>query len=386
MSTASLRHLLLTLAVAALTLAGINHWAELWTDPGDGPEGPPERSAAVRELPREPASLPPAPRAPTVLLMGNSHTYTLPGLERGEPLRPDPGATLIDELHRRLPEAGDEAVFLRLSYPNFLPFEMLLRYGQLSLEGYRPRVVVLGLTWRNLARDRQPRHQIRRVLEDPERAHQLARRLHQAPIEAPEPVLAMLDEQRRRQAYEEQQDRQRSAADRMDARLTEILGEEVALIGRSPDLRARLYRELAYGIEHWLVPQEESAFSYPVIDADLELNLACLRTLLRWLDADGARVLLYRAPQRSDLPPLVDPRRLDQELSRIEDFAHSLGFVTVDATAVVPNEFWGWDRSTPDRSHFTEPGHSRLAQTLVDEGRTSGLWQALTEDPDRALQ
>ena len=35
----------------------------------------------------------------------------------------------------------------------------------------------------------------------------------------------------------------------------------------------------------------------------------------------------------------------------------------------MPNEYWGWVGESPDRSHFTEPGHQRLARFLLRRSR-----------------
>src|SRR5688500_2249648 len=127
-----------------------------------------QRASNVQILSRLPDRLPP-PAPASVLLIGNSHTYALPGMTRGEPLRPDSGSTLIDELAREVARREPSAVgvrFDRLAYPNFLPVEMLVRVAHLLDRGHRPSVVVLGLTWRNIARDTQTRHDVRRAYAD----------------------------------------------------------------------------------------------------------------------------------------------------------------------------------------------------------------------------
>jgi hypothetical protein len=54
-----------------------------------------------------------------------------------------------------------------------------------------------------------------------------------------------------------------------------------------------------------------------------------------------------------------------------------LGVRTIDARGVVPNEFWGWVGDSPDRSHFTEPGHQRLADFVYGQLEAHNTWQAL---------
>ncbi len=54
------------------------------------------RAANVVVLSKDPAAqCPHRSRVARLLLMGNSHTYALPGLLRGQSLRSDPGETLI---------------------------------------------------------------------------------------------------------------------------------------------------------------------------------------------------------------------------------------------------------------------------------------------------
>lgn len=375
-----------------LCLALANLLAAHWTNTENADTGPAtpgfERREEVRELPREPADLPAPDPRPALLLMGNSHTYALPGLEKGQPLRPDAGATLIDELAAGVEalEPETDAVFYRLAYPNFLPFEMLTRYAQLSLAGYRPRIVVLGITWRNVARDRRLRYQIHTAFEDDAFARSFLARLEDPAVSADPRVLAAVEAEVRQVERDREIDRQQSSADRLDARLTEDLGRHVALLGQSAEVRSRVYRELAYAIDTWVVPEQTEGYSYDLIEDDLELNLACLRALLRWLAEDGARVLLYRAPERSDLAPLLDPRRQDEVLGELEAEARELGFLTTDAGRAVPDEYWGWERDTPDRSHFTEPGHRLLARQLLEAGAARNLWSTLREPRVDALQ
>lgn len=388
MNPRSRSHLGASLLVAVLVLAAGNHLAAALTGSAEPPTARYPRRSNVIELPREPAALPPAPRRPSVLLIGNSHTYALPGLEPGQPLRPGAGATLIDELEAgvRAPLPSTDALFYSLSYPNFLPFEMLTRYAHLSYHGYRPRVIVLGLTWRNVARDRQPRHQIAAAFERETFGRWMLERLAAPPIAARPEVMEMVEERLRAATFAEREDLQQSAADRLDAWLTSELGEKIALIGRSAELRARIYREIAYGVGNLLIGEQQKDYTYEMVEEDLEFNLLCLRALLRWFAADGAAVIVYRAPERSDLPPLVDDHRQDEVLGEIEREAAELGFVTVDARRVVPDELWGWERNTPDRSHFTEPGHRRLAAALVAAGLDRDVWLKLSEEKDDALQ
>ncbi|MBL8954857.1 MAG: hypothetical protein JNK82_29030, partial [Myxococcaceae bacterium] len=128
-----------------------------------------KRAANVVALSKDPMQLPPQRAGRALWLIGNSHTYALPGLKRGETLRNDPGVTLIDqlatELERRDPRRS-AASFYRLADPNLLPTEMLVRAVWLLEQGHRPDVVVIGLTWRNVARDAALRHAVGRLCRD----------------------------------------------------------------------------------------------------------------------------------------------------------------------------------------------------------------------------
>ena len=109
------------------------------------------------------------------------------------------------------------------------------------------------------------------------------------------------------------------------------------------------------------------AYDYDVVEADYRFNVNCLRALLRLLHSRGSQVVCYFAPERSDVPPLMDPAGEQKFNEQFEREAAELGVVVLDARHVVPNEYWGWEYDSPDRSHFTEPGHQRLAKFLADE-------------------
>ncbi len=195
--------------------------------PGSGRLDGSKRQDNVHVLPHEPDDVPAWLGAPRhALLIGNSHTYALPGLSAGRPLRPDPGSTLVDRMAAHAP-AGAGAHFDRLAYPNFLPFEMLTRVGQLDLLGYRPRLVIIGVTWRNLARDSALRHQIQRVYREPARAQALRALLASREVAAAPGVLAAVDEELRAAADEAERERTRSLADRFDERASRWVGERV---------------------------------------------------------------------------------------------------------------------------------------------------------------
>jgi hypothetical protein len=102
-------------------------------------ERPPEVAREIKRpdnvtiVLKDPAKLPLVVDEPTVWLFGNSHTYALPGLKQGDPLRTDAEGILIDELAASVAETYPDlrAGFYLLAYPNFLPFEILSRVGHL---------------------------------------------------------------------------------------------------------------------------------------------------------------------------------------------------------------------------------------------------------------
>lgn len=333
----------------------------------------PVRAENVRILAKSVADLPkPLNPGPTLLLLGNSHTYALPGLAEGDPLRPDPGNTLIDRLAAHAPaNTGTGAAFDRLAYPNFLPFEMLVRAAQLDTAGYRPRVLVLGLTWRNLARDSALRPEVREVFHDQARGEAIQARLRAVSgNEVAEAVAAEM----REAAVRRERERTRSLADRFDDRLTAFAERHSALLGQSADLRALIYR----GTANWLQRRSGSdrKATYDLIPADLSFNLACLRALLRLQADEGTQIVVYWAPERSDLPPMMDPIEQERVMQTITAWVQELGGTTIDARRTVPDQYWGWVMDTPDRSHFIEEGHDRLALHLV-QNIPPQTWAAL---------
>lgn len=354
---------LVSIVVALGVVAGLDSIGASWVR-GDSVELTPDvaRAENVVIIENTPERLPPPRPGPSVILVGNSHTYALPALERGRPLRPDPGVTLIDELAG---EVGGDATFYRLAYPNFLPFEMLTRVAQMYDHGYRPDVVVIGLTWRNIARDSALRYQIARVF----RASGFAERF--AEMLGPDypKVVERIEARAREVAREQEEERTKSSADRVDAALSELFGRYVALIGKSRVLRARLYRGLNVALTERFVPKTE--YAYDVVSTDLAFNRRCVAALLDLLHDRGARVILYQAPQRSDYAPLMDPTGQAEVLGEIEKRAETFGFVMLDARRVVPNELWGFAYDAADRSHFTEPGHKALAHFLFENGRST---------------
>jgi hypothetical protein len=341
-----------------------------------------KRPDAIRILSKDPSSLPAGlSEKRSVLLVGNSHTYALPGLRKGDPLRPDPGETLIDRLasgvsDRIGPQIPPDVVFDRLSYPNFLPFEMITRIAHLHLLGYRPRVVVLGITWRNLARDRDLRYEIHGIYRDADTTRGILDLIRAPHVSASPSLLEAIRRERTLAEAELERERTASMADKYDRSFTSWVGHYVVQVGRSEDLRARIYRSTVNVVQQRL--GRTSSNTYDLIESDLAFNLECLKSLLRLLSGAGATGVLYWAPERSDLPPMMSPERQSEVYRTIETWGREEGFVVVDARGAVPNESWGWERETPDRSHFTEPGHELLAKTVIQNTPLS-VWRALLE-------
>lgn len=340
------------------------------------------RSSDVIVIPRHPNNLPTADTTKSnLLLIGNSHTYALPSLEKGFPLRPDPGATLIDELSanikKQTPRIEGQANFYRLSYPNFLPNEMLTRVGHLLYHGHHPKVVVIGLTWRNIARDKEIRDEISQVFKDRNFTLAFKQQLQESTINAAPEILQSIEDEERRAQFEEETERTRSYADKLDEKITRQVGNKINLLGHSEELRARLYREFNYGVVGRLTANAENAPQYDVVESDLDFNLKCLHALVRLFRSNGVNVVFYFAPERSDLPALIDSAQEEKVMGDFKQFAESQGCVVLDARRVVPNEFWGWEHNTPDRSHFTEPGHKLLANFIATEAAKKNIWEAL---------
>src|SRR5690606_33463878 len=103
---------------------------------------------------------------------------------RGQPMRVGQDGILPDELAAELADIDRDAfqVYL-LAYPNFLPYEMFTRWVGLRRGGFRPEFVILGLTWRNVARDSALREQIYRAYRDPAFRSSMTEALERIPAE-----------------------------------------------------------------------------------------------------------------------------------------------------------------------------------------------------------
>ncbi|MBL8956023.1 MAG: hypothetical protein JNK82_34935 [Myxococcaceae bacterium] len=119
--------------------------------------------------------------------------------------------------------------------------------------------------------------------------------------------------------------------------------------------------------------------TYDVIAGDLATNTAALSALLEILKGAGASVAVYLAPERSDLPPLMGGPEQLVFIEQLQSRASAAGATVIDARDAVPVEYWGWEQTVPDRSHFTEPGHKLLAQRLVERGEQAHVFDRLGE-------
>jgi hypothetical protein len=329
---------------------------------------------------KDPAKLPPVADEPSVWLFGNSHTYALPGLKQGDPLRTDADGILIDELAARVAQnyPNLRAGFYLLSYPNFLPFEILTRVGHLLHNGQRPTIVFLGLTWRNIARDSRLRHEIYRAYRDKEFVEDFEAMLADPKIHADSEILEEVRAQRTQVEHEEQLERLRSDSDRLDEMLTAWVSERSTLMGKSAELRAHIYRTMTDRVQRMWDDRQSVKYSYDLVEHDYRFNVECLRAAVRLLRQQGATVFCYYAPERDDLPPLMDPERQNEFIDDFNREAEQLGITVLDARRIVPNEYWGWVDESPDRSHFTEPGHQRLSQFLLEEAARHSAWKELS--------
>jgi hypothetical protein len=374
---------LLTVIVTALAVLAVAEWASsraVTVAPADADPAT-QRPENLLIVLKDPAKLPAPKGRPSLWIMGNSHTYALPGMQRGDELRTDEHGILLDELAARAEEKAvspGQVDFYLLAYPNFLPFEMLTRVGHLIYRGHRPSVVFIGLTWRNIARDSQLRHEIYRAYRDGAFAAAMEAMLAESDIKADPQVIEQIHAQRARAERDEQVERLRSDSDRVDDLLTGWASSNLTLMGKSPELRAQLFRALTDRVQRLWDDRTTVKYSYDLVEHDFEFNLECLRAMIRLLRHNGATVICYYAPERSDLPPLMDPEKQNAFITQFDDEARELGVTVLDARPVVPNEYWGWVGDSPDRSHFTEPGHQRLARVLWEAAERQSVPRELT--------
>jgi hypothetical protein len=373
------RWLLIVVALTALTVvATFEILARRYLAPGG--EIAYERGKNVQFLPKHASNVPqPVKDRPELLLVGNSHTYTLPGIKRGDGWRMTEGPVLPDclaaDLAAKHPELNPQHYLL--AYPNFLPYEMLVRIGQLFHHGYRPRAVIIGLTYRNIARGVKPREQVLAALEDVQFAGELQATLTSPEIDAPPELRNMLAADIALVKKKREPELAVSIADSWDQELTRRAGEKLVLLGRSADIRGNLTWDYIVPLESYLTGGKMEEITYDVVAADERFNIQCLATLLRWLRQRGISVACYYAPERPSRRFFSDEKPEAQFVADMDALGLELGIPMLDARKLVPEEAWGWSNWGKDASHFHELGHERLAEFIVEELDKQGFWKAL---------
>lgn len=362
-------------------LLGCELIARAYTQPIGVSGRPPGRADNVEEFSRHPSIAPRRTGDPELWLLGNSHTYSLPGRHRGDPLLEDPGVTLIDQIATRTEQTlprGSKAFFLRLSYPNFLPVEMLLRLAYALEHGPAPRVVVIGLSYRNIALDNSIREDIRSALREGEFAASARRTLARADLGASPALRALIHAEITRASHQADADGARAHADTWDERLMDFLGQHIRLIGRNTQLRGYMLRRFSYAVDSLMTHADAEVRRVPPVVSERAINLSALHVLVRLLRERGTEVLAYGVPQRSDAPPIVDTAEEASTFAGIERDFNEVGAHYIDLSHVVPNQHWGWEADTVDRSHFAQPGHALLGAAIVREAVRLHLLDALT--------
>lgn len=337
--------------------------------------------ADTSSIPDQPSDLPAPPTdGPVVLLIGNSHTYALPGVRQGEDIRTGEPGTLLDELATRVTADSRRTPprFYRLAYPNFLPLEILIRVGQMLRAGWRPAIVVFAWSWSNVARGRSVRSDVRDALRDESLTDDLVARLSRPEVAAAPGVLSALRTEQAELDRLLAEEHERSTADRWETEVQDVARDEIALLGRSADIRAKFYRDVVMSIQSLRFRRPQGEYMYDAVDLDMDFNRLCIVALMRLMASEGVFVFSYASPERPDGPALVNPAREPEAFGEFEQVTADLDFATIDARGlIVDPAVWGWAGLYPDRSHFTEPGHQTLAQYLFDEGQARGLWARL---------
>jgi hypothetical protein len=372
----------ITLSVAALTVLLLELAVRREVVPAPAAEGgKPEAAQAGRfvDLPYDPLTpVAPIEGRPQVLVLGNSHLYSLPSPTPGHAMRVAQRGILPDLIGAELSERRRDSpqVYL-LAYPNFVPYEMFTRWVGLRQSGFRPDTVVLGLTWRNVARDSALRQQIYQAYRDPTFGTAMKESLARLPAAEADMLRPAVENELRRAEFDAQVERMKSHADRLDERLHSQAKRYSALVGESEEIRSRLFRLLNSRVQKLWAERKTAEFQYDLIEEDYRLNLPCLQALLLELRGVGTQIVLYYAPERGDLPPVMNPARQAEFVQMFDAWCRTQGVLVVDARKVVPNEYWGYDFDSADRSHFTEEGHRRLTRFLIDEVERlrPGFWK-----------
>lgn len=315
----------------------------------------------------------PKPARPALLLLGSSQSYASSSPEPNANGLGDQAGTLIDRLAEEV--ALPQATYLRFASGSILPNEMMIAEAYVEAMGYRPAVVVLPLIWTNIAIDRDYRPTFREALESAPVAATVARRLREN--HAPAGVIDSFDEEARRSASKTSFDGPRPIGDVIDDRLTAWTQSRIGLVGRREDIQAGLQERVVHQVVGRLAPTTIATRSPR--EETLRFNLEFLHAFIRSLRHDGISVIVYRAPQRTDIPVPVDVRHSDEALvpflKRLED----LGATIVDARPAVPDTMFGWSGPSKDFNHYLRDGHRAVAHAIVEAGREHGAFDGLKE-------
>ena len=269
---------------SALLVLLLAEWASsrLASDVPGTSDAQSQRAENVVVLPKDPACVPPPNGKPEVWVVGNSHTYSLPGSRPGYPLRTDLDGVLIDELALRVAANYSyiHADFYLLAYPNFLPFEMLTRVGYLLDHGYRPKIVFLGLTCAILLAIRG--HVTKSTPPIVMRRSPTAfnSRSLTLPLSADEDVLKEIAAQQVQARHDDEVERLKSDSDRVDELAHRVGSRAADVIWKSAELRGGIFfrhpdrpRQRVMGWTRTTVK-----YSDHLVAADFEFNVKRLWT------------------------------------------------------------------------------------------------------------
>lgn len=362
-----------TLAIIALLVLGMELFARQVRSFQKVPLSVPDRAPNVIGFSDNLSLVPPAPSSarPAVLLLGSSQSYASSSTEPNGNGFGDQAGTLIDWIATSVGSTNVD--YLRFASGSILPNEMMIAEAKLEVLGYRPRVVILPLIWTNIAIDRDYRPAFREALQSSQVASLVDERLKLGGA-SPDMLLSFRTEAAHA-AANAQWNGPRPLGDLLDDRLTTWARPHVGIIGRREDLQAGFHERVLHQIVGRLAPT--AIVTRPAHEANLRFNIEVMRTFVSSLVKSKIGVLVYRAPQRTNIPVPVDVSRSDEFLLPLMEELSANGAVVVDARAAVPDSLFGWTGPTKDFNHFVKDGHRALAEYIVREGRARGVFAAL---------
>jgi len=306
------------------------------------------------------------------LWIGNSHTYSVPGTNQGEPVRTQVGPVGVDVLANSARVPG--STYWLLAYPNFLPGEMFLCATRILIANRPPRVVVLGLTWSNLGREQGIRSSIAELLTEPDFTAAVERALANPKLMVSPEIRSELDRERQKLAAAAERDRVLSLADSLDRDLMQSAGKNLTLIGQSDNLRARFIRDIWLRVVDVMMRVRDQPYAYDMNRENYERNYAYLSSLLRLLHEHGVTVVCYLTPANPSVRPILPAETETAFLKRFQVLVDELNIKLIDTRTILPAECWGWDINIPDRLHFTLAGHKLLGELLSQELARANIW------------